>query len=153
MILFPLFISITHIAMVYKPITNRKETSPGKRRVVWTRHLDGHGIPVIMQLEKLPCSTVHSIIKRATLNSRTSFESKPWLGAPKATTARDNQALLRAANKDTKATLYTLGTPSKSTKQLGCNTVCKILWNAGKCKRCLYKKPFLKPLYKKGRLY
>ena len=50
LIQFALFIFIRHIAMVYKPITDRKETSPGKRRAVWTRHLDGHGIPAIMRL-------------------------------------------------------------------------------------------------------
>ena len=80
--------------MVYKPITDHKETSPGKRRAVWTRHLDGHGIPVIMRLENLPRSTIYSIIKRAKLCSGTSFESKPRSGALKVITARDNRALL-----------------------------------------------------------
>ena len=66
--------------MVYKPITDRKETSPGKRHAVWTRHLDGHGIPAIMRLENLPRSTIYSIIERAKLCGGTSFESKPRSG-------------------------------------------------------------------------
>jgi hypothetical protein len=138
--------------MGYKPLTNRKETSPGKRRAVWTRYLDGHSVPAIMRLENLPCSTVRSIIERAKLCGSDSFKSRPRSGALKITTDRDDRALLRAANKDTKASLYALATLSKSTKRLGRNTVRKILRNAGKRKRRPRKKPFLKPEHKKARL-
>jgi hypothetical protein len=105
MIPFPLFVFTSPIIMGYKPLTNRKETSPGKRRAVWTRHLDGHSVLTIMRLENLPRSTVRSIIERAKLCSSDSFKSRPRSGAHKITTNRDDRALLRAANKDTKASM------------------------------------------------
>jgi hypothetical protein len=92
------------------------------------------------------------MISRVEENGRKAYyNNKPRLGAPPKTTKRDNRALLRAANKDTRATLYTLATPSKSTKRLGRNLVRKILKNAGKSKRRPRKKPFLKPKHKYGR--
>jgi hypothetical protein len=135
MILFLLFVFTSRIIIIgYKPLTNRKETSPG-RCAVWTRYLDGYSVPAIIRLENLPCSTVRSIIERAKLCSSDSFKSRPRSGAPKITADRKNRALLRAPNKDIKASLYTLATPSKSTQRLGCNTVRKILRNTGKRKR------------------
>ena len=119
-----------------------------KRAQVFIRYLEGRSIPKIIKLEYLPYSTIRSIINRGKKEGRASFYNKPWLGHKLKTTNRDNQALLQATNKDIKATLYTLGTPLKSTKKLGYNTVRKILKVAGKSKRCPYKKLFLIPEYK-----
>jgi len=76
------------------------------------------------------------------------LNQSPGLGVRKKTSTRDDRALLRAANADTKATLYALATPSKSGYQLGRNTVRKILKTAGKAKRKPRKKPFLSPEHK-----
>jgi transposase len=107
----------------YKLKTDRKETSPTKRADVYGRWRDGYSIPQIIELEHLPCSTIRSIIDRVEQNGRKAYYNKPRSGAPPKTTNRDNRALLRAVNKDTKATLYVLATLSKSTKQLGRNLV------------------------------
>ena len=48
---------------------------------------------------------IRSIIQRAQKSRDFTFKSKAQSGHPKKTTARDDQALLRAANQDTKATL------------------------------------------------
>jgi transposase len=101
-----------------------------------------------MDLEDLARSTIRSIIQRREESGDSSFKSKPRSGRPKKTTPRDNRALLRAANHDTKATLYALATPSKSSRQLSRGTVRKILKAAGKAKRRPRKKPFLKPEHK-----
>jgi transposase len=134
--------------MCIHPKSNRKETSVAKRAAVWTRYCSGYKVPKIVALEGLPRSTIRSIIERRVESGNSSFQSKPRSGRPKKTTARDDRALLRAANRDTKATLFALATPSKSTRQLGRNTVRKILKAAGKAKRRPRKKPFLKPEHK-----
>jgi hypothetical protein len=79
------------------------------------------------------------------------LNQSPDQDAQKKTSERDDRVLLRAANNDTKATLYALATPSKSGHQLSRNTVRKILKAAGKAKRKPQKKPFLKPKHKYGR--
>jgi hypothetical protein len=135
----------------YKPKTDRRKTSSTKRANVYGRWREGYLIPQIIELEHLPCSTIRSIINRVKQNRREAYYNKPRLGAKPKTTKRDDRAVLRAANKDTKMTLHALCTPSKSTKQLGRNLVRKILKNAGKSKRCSRKKPFLKPEHKYGR--
>ncbi len=134
--------------MCIHPKPSRKETTPAQRSAVWTRHLEGRSVPEIVGLEHLPRSTVRSILARALECGPASFQNKPRPGRPKKTTPRDDRALLRAANRDTKATLYALATPSKSTKHLGRNTVRKILKNANKAKRRPRRKPFLKPEHK-----
>lgn len=137
--------------MAYKKKTNRTETSPSKRATVYTHYLDGHTIAAFVRLEQLPRSTVRSIIGRTKAFGPISFKSKPRSSAPKKTTDRDNRALLRTANRDTKATLWALVTPSKSTKQLDRNTVRNILAVYSKYKSKPCKKPFLKCEYKAGR--
>jgi transposase len=134
--------------MCIHPKATRKETTPAQRAAVWTRYCSGYSIPEIIALEGHPRSTVRSIIERREQSGDSTFQSKPRTGRPKKTTARDDRALLRAANRDTKATLFELATPSKSTHQLGRNTVRKILKAAGKAKRKPRTKPFLKPEHK-----
>jgi transposase len=134
--------------MCIHPKSNRKETTPAQRAAVWTRYCSGYSIPEIIKLERHPRSTVRSIIQRREQSHDSSFESKRRSGRPKKTTPRDDRALLRAANRDTKAILYALATPSKSTCQLCRTTVRKILKAAGKAKRKPRKKPFLKPEHK-----
>ena len=99
------------------------------------RYCAGQSVPEIVKEEKLKRSTVRSILSRVQERGSSGFKSKPRSGRPKKTTERDDRALLRAANRDTKATLFALATPSKSTKQLSRNTVCTILKAASKLKR------------------
>ena len=136
---------------VYKPKTSRRETSPTCRADVIGYWRTGYSIPQIVELEYLPRSTIRSIIDRFEERGRASYYNKPRPGPKLKTTDRDNRALLRAANEDTRATLHALAIPSKSTKQLGRNLVRKILKNAGKSKRRPRKKPFLKSEHKGGR--
>ena len=143
---------ILYIIGVYKPKTSRREHSPTRRADVIGRWKAGYSIPQIIELENLPRGTIQSIIDRFEERGRTSYYNKPRLGPKLKTTDRDNRVLLRAANKDTKATLHALATPSESTRQLGRNLVRKILKNAGKSKRRPRKKPFRKPEHKKGRV-
>lgn len=134
--------------MCTHPKSSRKELTPAQRARIWTRHLDGYSVPEIIKLEGHPRGTVRATLKRYGGTPNPTFESKPRSGRPKKTSARDDRALLRAANADTKATLYALATPSKSSHQLGRNTVRKILKSASKAKRKPRKKPFLKPEHK-----
>jgi transposase len=137
--------------MCCHPKSRGKETTPAKRAAVWTRHCSGYSVPKIIALEHLPRSTIQSIIQRREESGDSSFKSKPRSGRPKKTSERNDQALLQAANNDTKATLYALASPSKSGHRLGRNTVRKILKAASKAKRRPRKKPFLKPEHKYGR--
>jgi transposase len=109
-------------------------------------------VPQIMALENLPRSTIRSIIDRFEERGCVKYYNKPQPGPKPKTTNRDNSALRRAPNKDIRATLHALEIPSKSTKQLGRNLICKILKRAGKSKRRPRKKPFLKPEHNKGRV-
>ena len=127
------------------PKTNRKELTPAERARIWTRACDGYSVPEIVKLEGYPRGTVRATLKRYKGIPKSTFESKPRSGRPKKTSTRDDWALLRAANADTKATLYALATPSKSGHQLSRNTVRKILKVARKRKCVPQKKPFLKP--------
>ena len=134
--------------MCTHPKSNRKELTPAERARIWTRHLDGYSVPEIIQLERHPRGTVRATLKRYGGIPNSTFESKPRSGRPKKTSSRNDRALIRAANADTKATLYALASLSKSSYQLGRNTVRKILKAAGKAKRKPRKKPFLKPEHK-----
>ena len=131
--------------------TNRVELSPTKRAQIYTRYLDGRSVPEIVRLEKVKRETVRDIIQRGNKDGRKSFYTKPGRGRKKKTSNRDDRALVRAASKDIRATLFALSTPSKSTKKLGRNTVRKILKSAGKAKRRPRRKPFLKEEHKKAR--
>jgi transposase len=134
--------------MCIHPKTNRRETTPAERASVWTRYCSGYSVPEIVALERHDRSTIRGIIQHREESGDSTFKSKSRSGRPKKTTSRDDRALLRAANRDTKATLYALATPRKSGHQLGRNTVRKILKAAGKAKRKPCKKPFLKPEHK-----
>lgn len=94
------------LGMCCHPKRRGKETTPAQRAAVWTRHCSGYSVPKIIALEGLPRSTVRSILRRREESSDSSFKSKPRSGRPKKTSTRDDRALLRAANNDTKATLY-----------------------------------------------
>jgi hypothetical protein len=134
--------------MCIHPKTTRKETTLAQRAAIWTRYCSGYSILEIIALEGHPRSTIRSIIERREQSRDSTFKSKPRTGRLKKTTARDDRALLRAANRDTKATLFALATLSKSTHQLSRNTIRKILKAASKAKRKPCKKPFLKPKHK-----
>ena len=118
--------------MCCHPKTDRVKLSPTKRARVYTRYLDSRFVPEIVRLEKVKSETVRDIIKRGNKNGRKSFYTKPGKGQKKKTSNRDDRALVRAANKDTRATLFAFGIPPKSTKKLGRNTVRKILKSGGK---------------------
>ncbi len=62
------------------------------------------------------------------------LNQSPGLDVQKKTSTQADWALLWATNANTKATLYVLTTPSKSSHQLSHNTIQKILKRASKAK-------------------
>ena len=121
--------------MCTHPKSNRRELTPAERARIWTRYHDGYSVPKIIKLEGHLRGTIQATLKRYGNIPNSTFESKLRSRRLKKTSSRDDRALLRAANADTKATLYALATPSKSSHQLGRNTIRKILKAVGKAKR------------------
>jgi len=106
---------------------------------------------VIIKFEDLPRFTVRSIINKATKSPELIFENAPKSGRPKVLNAKAERVLFRHTDKCLTDTLAALGTPSKSGRQLGRNTVRKTFKAYGKQKRKRRKKPFLKPKNKRIR--
>ena len=55
--------------------TDRKELKPVQRAQIWARYCDGHGFTAISRLEKVPYSTMRSIIKRRLVMDDFGFET------------------------------------------------------------------------------
>ena len=105
--------------MPSKPKSNRRETTPEERAIVWAHYLDGDSYSEIKAKTGHGKSTIQGIIER--LKARTGqdrFKSKPRLGAGRKVDSRGERALLRHADKNTKDPLTVLRTPSKSRKQI-----------------------------------
>jgi transposase len=139
------------LEMGYKPRTNRRETSPGKREAIWALYKAGHSIASISTLEDIPPSTARSIINRRLKRNEDDFTNLPRSGAPQILSIRAKRALVRHAAKNPREGLQSLQTPSKSASYIGVDLVRKTLKEAGKVKRKPRKKPFLKPAHKKVR--
>ena len=131
----------------------RRETTVDQRTEVWTYYLQGKSLTQIHLLTFIPKSTCSNIITRAKAKTgQDRFTNAKRTGAPKKVTIQAERRLIRAAGKDTKATLAALATPSKSGIQLCRSTVRTILKRNGKGRRRARKKPFLKEEHKKRRL-
>ena len=100
--------------MPSKPKTQRRETTPKERAIVWAHYLDGLSYSEIKAKIGHPKSTIQSIIKRfKTKSGHDKFKSMPRLGVGRKVDSRGERALLRHVDKNTKDPLTVLGTPSK----------------------------------------
>jgi transposase len=136
--------------MPSKPKTQRRETTPEERAIVWAHYLDGLTYSEIKAKTGHPKPTIQSIIKRLKARSGSDkFKSLPRPGASRKVDSKGEKALLRHTDKNTKDLLTVLGTPSKSGKQLHQGTVRKILKRNRKARQQARKKPYLSKLHKK----
>ena len=126
--------------MGYMKKTTREELSPTKRARIWERYECTKNVSAVAKHFKEPYSTVSSLINRLKRQDRLDFYTKPRPGALKATTNRQDRALVRYAVANPRVSLKILGSPSKSGIKLGRNTVRKILKAYRKSKRVPRKK-------------
>ena len=129
----------------------RKELTLAERSELWTLYCEGYTATEIWRKTKVPRTTINGLIKRQTLATDKSFESKLRSGAPKKLSPRAERRLVRTAVDAPRMTLKALGTPSKSGKRLNYYTVAILLKSFGKAKRRPRKKPYLSDIYRKKR--
>jgi predicted transcriptional regulator len=139
--------------MPSEPITSRRETTIEKRAEVWAWYKVGKTYSEIGRLTELTKWTVAKIIKREKKRTgQDRFSNAPRPGRPPKLTPKVKRRFLRAASKDTRATLTALSTPSKSGKQLSKTTVRKVLKQHGKARRRARRKPYLSKVHKRRRV-
>jgi transposase len=139
--------------MSSESIISRRETTKEKRAEVWTWYKAGKTYSEIGRRTDLTKSTVAGIIQREKKKTgQDRFSSAPRSGRPPKVTPKAKRRLLRAASKDTRATLAALSTPSKSGKQLSKITVRKVLKQHGKARRRARRKLYLSKVHKRRRV-
>jgi predicted transcriptional regulator len=120
--------SLFSLNMPSKAITSRRETTIEKRADVWAWYKVGKTYSEIGRLTELTKPTVANIIQREKKRTgQDRFSNAPRPDKPPKLTPKAERRLLRAASKNTRATLAALSTPSKSGKQLSKTTVRKVL--------------------------
>jgi hypothetical protein len=103
--------------MPSKPKTQRRETTPEERAIVWAHYLYVLTYSEIKAKTGHPKPTIQSIIKRLKARSGSDkFKSLPRPGASRKVDSKDERALLRHVDKNTKDPLTVLGMPFKSGK-------------------------------------
>jgi hypothetical protein len=139
--------------MSSESITSRRETTKEKRAEVWTWYKVGKTYNEIRRRTDLTKSTVAGIIQREKKKiGQDRFSSVSRSGKPPKVTPKVKRRLLRAASKDTRATLAAFSTPSKSGIKLSKTTVRKVLKKHGKARRRARKKPYLSKVHKRRRV-
>jgi len=134
-------------------ITSRRETTLEKRADVWAWYRVGKTYSEIGRLTDLTKSTVAKVVQREKKRTgQDRFSNAPRPGRPPKLTPKGERRLLRAASKDTRATLAALSTPSKSGKQLSRTTVRKVLKKNGKARRRARRKPYISKVHKRRRV-
>ena len=138
--------------MVYQKKTNRQEHPPKVISVIWALHCMGYSTLKIRLENRLPKSTIISIIRRVRKHPSDPFRKALRTERPLKLNARAERRLVRFMANHPFKTITSLLSPSKSGYRMHINTTRRYLTKNHYYAFRPQKKPYLRPHYKTVRL-